>query len=59
MGLIHRPARVVEDAARKRGAARLAATNREKALQVRYGMREHYPGRGGKAPLIDRKAVRA
>jgi hypothetical protein len=42
--MIHRPYPAVEAAARKRGAARLATANREKALQVRYGMRDHYPG---------------
>lgn len=42
--MIHRPSLPVEAAARKRGTARLAAANREKALQVRYGMRDHYPG---------------
>lgn len=42
--MIHRPSLPVEVAARKRGARRLAAANREKALQVRYGMRDRYPG---------------
>lgn len=42
--MIHRPHLVAEAAARKRGARRLAAANREKALEVRYGMRDHYPG---------------
>lgn len=41
--MIHRPPASIEAAARKRGAARLAAANREKALEVRYGMRDHYP----------------
>ena len=42
--MIRRPPTNVEIAARKRGARRLAAANREKALEVRYGMREYYPG---------------
>ena len=46
--MIRRPFAEVEAAARARGAARLAASNREKALQVRYGMREHYPAPGRK-----------
>ncbi len=49
--MIHRPPQSTEAAARKRGSQKLARLNREKVLQVRYGMREHYPGRGGKAPL--------
>lgn len=44
--MIHRPSANDEAAARKRGARKLAGLNREKALQVRYGMRDHYPGWG-------------
>jgi hypothetical protein len=46
--VIHRPPRSAEAAARKRGARRLAALNREKALEVRYEMRDHYPGPGNR-----------
>lgn len=42
--MINRPTLASETASRKRGSRRLAAANREKALEVRYGMRDHYPG---------------
>jgi len=42
--MIHRPQAQIEAAARKRGSLKLARLNREKALQVRYGMLERYPG---------------
>ena len=52
--MIHRPSTADEAAARKRGARKLAGLNREKALEVRYGLQDHYPGWGKRSRKVRR-----
>lgn len=53
--MIHLPSTAEAAAARKRGSQKLAAVNRKTALEVRYGMRDHYPGWGKRTRKVGGK----